>query len=207
MDTGARIRTLREKNKMTQEALAGILGTTKQTIYKYENDIIASIPPEKVEKLAAALGCTPAYLMGWDDAAKGLDNLFPISMKKIPLLGEIACGEPIFAEEEHESYALAGSELKADFCLKCKGDSMTGARIYEGDIVFIHRQDTVENGEIAAVIIDDEATLKRVYYNREKEELVLSAENPKYPPFVFRGEALNHIRILGRAVAFQSDLR
>ncbi len=207
MDTGARIRTLREKHRLTQEELARVLATTKQTIYKYENNIIANIPPEKVEKMAAALHCTPAYLMGWDDIPTGLDNLFPVSMKKIPLLGEIACGEPIFAAEEHESYALAGSELNADFCLKCKGDSMTGARIYEGDIVFIHRQDTVENGEIAAVIIEDEATLKRVYYNPEQNELILAAENPKYPPFVFHGEDLNHIRILGKAVAFQSDLR
>lgn len=65
----------------------------------------------------------------------------------------------------------------------------------------------VNNGEIAAVIIGEEATLKRVYYNREQGKLILQAENPKYEPLVYIGEELNEIRIIGRAVAFQSDVR
>lgn len=88
-----------------------------------------------------------------------------------------------------------------------KGDSMIGARIYDGDIVFIRQQDIVEDGEIAAVLIEDEATLKRVYYDREAGVLSLFAENPKYKTMRFSGEELNHIRILGKAVAFQSDIR
>ena len=101
----------------------------------------------------------------------------------------------------------AGTNIHADFCLKAKGDSMIGARIYDGDIVFIRKQEMVDDGEIAAVLIGDEATLKRVQYNPEENELLLFAENPKYKTMRYTGEELNHIRILGKAVAFQSDIR
>lgn len=135
------------------------------------------------------------------------ENLFPIEKKKFPLLGEIACGEPILANEEFELYIESGANIQADFCLKAKGDSMIGARIYDGDIVFIRQQDMVEDGEIAAVIVDDEATLKRVYYDKEAGVLSLFVENPKYRTMRFSGEELDHIRILGKAVAFQSDIK
>ena len=87
----------------------------------------------------------------------------PITTRRFPMLGEIACGKPIFADEDHESYVDASSNIDADFCLTAKGDSMTGARINDGDVVFIKQKPIVENGEIAAVIIGDEATLK-VWY-------------------------------------------
>lgn len=99
------------------------------------------------------------------------DNIIPISTKRFPLLGDIACGKPIMANEEKELYVEAGTNIHADFCLKAKGDSMIGARIYDGDIVFIRKQEMVNNGEIAAVIIDDEATLKRVNYYPEKKSI------------------------------------
>lgn len=134
-------------------------------------------------------------------------NIFPITTKKIPLLGEIACGKPIFADEDRESYMVSGTNMQADFCLKCKGDSMINARILDGDIVFIKSQPMVENGEIAAVIINDEATLKRVSYFPEKNMIVLKPENPKYSDFIFTDEELNSIRILGKAIAFQSDVK
>lgn len=135
------------------------------------------------------------------------DNVFPIQLKKYRLLGEIACGEPIFCDEERESYIMSGTEIKADFCLKCKGDSMINARIYDGDIVFIRQQDEVENGEIAAVVIDNEATLKRVYYYPEQNMVILKPENPKYADIILQNESLNTVRILGKAIAFQSDVR
>ena len=122
------------------------------------------------------------------------------------MLGDIACGEPIYASEDRESYIMAGTDINADFCLRAKGDSMIGARILDGDIVFIKKAPTVNNGEIAAVIIGDEATLKRIYYYPQKGKLILQAENPKYEPLVYIGEELNEIRILGKAVAFQSDV-
>lgn len=135
------------------------------------------------------------------------ENLFPIEKKSFRLLGDIACGEPITANEEFELYVEAGANINADFCLRARGDSMIGARIYDGDIVFIRQQDIVDDGEIAAVIIDDEATLKRVYYDRESEVLSLFAENPQYRTLRYSGEELSRIRILGKAVAFQSDVK
>ena len=131
-------------------------------------------------------------------------NVYPVNRHKLPLLGEIACGKPVYADEEHESYIEAGSDLEADFCLRAKGDSMTGARIYDGDIVFIKEAPVVENGKIAAVVIGDEATLKRVFYYPDKEQIVLLAENPRYAPLIYKGEELESVRILGRAVALQT---
>ena len=200
-----RLKTLRKSKKMTQDELAAALGTSKQTIHRYENGIITNIPPEKVEKLAAALSTTPSELMGWSQTALPA-GAKPISTKRLPVLGEIACGNPIFATEEHESYIAADGGLDADFCLVAHGDSMIGARINDGDIIFIRSQETVNNGEIAVVIINDEATLKRVYYYPEEAKLILSPENPRYAPLVYIGEELSHIRIIGKAVAFQSAI-
>ncbi len=157
------------------------------------------------ELIKSVNGDQPINIGANNDIPK-FDNIFPVEVKKVPLLGEIACGEPIFANEDRESYILAGTNINADFCLKAKGDSMIGARIQDGDIVFIRKQSIVENGEIAAVIIDNEATLKRVYYEKDKNKLFLQAENPKYPPLSYEGEELDHIRILGKAIVFQSDV-
>ena len=190
---------------MTLDELAEKVGTSKQTIHRYENGIITNVPPEKVESLAVALGTTPQELMGWEDEpAVTYTNVMPVSVKQLPVLGDIACGMPIYAEERHESFVNVADKLDADFCLKAHGDSMTGARIYDGDVVFIRSQSTVENGEIAAVIINDEATLKRVYYYPNEGKLVLSPENPRYAPLVYVGRELEAVKIIGKAVAFQS---
>lgn len=165
-----------------------------------------------LQKIANYFGVSVGYLLGKEKAdANSIDlskfGIFPIKMKKFRVLGEIACGKPIFADEDRETVILADAEIQADFCLYARGDSMTGARIMDGDIVFIRAQDMVDNGEIAAVVIGDEATLKRVYYYPDKHKLVLNAENPKYEPIVYINEELNDIRILGKAVAFQSVVR
>ncbi len=205
---GQRIREERKRNRMTLEELALAVGTSKQTIQRYESGVIANIPNERIVAMAEALGTTPSNLLGWsqkdDFDYSSVKGLFPIKFKKLPILGNIACGKPIYADEEYESFADAESTLDADFCLRAKGDSMIGSRIYDGDMVFIRSQSSVDNGEIAAVIINDEATLKRVYYYPEESKLILSAENPKYAPLVYINEELNSIKILGKAVAFQS---
>ena len=202
------LKRLRKEKKLTLEDIAEALGTSKQTIHRYENGIITNVPPDKVQTLASLLEVTPAVLMGWENhttppIAKGI---MPISTKKLAILGEIACGEPIYASEEHESFASADDKLDADFCLREHGDSMMGARIYDGDIVFIRSQNAVDNGEIAAVIINDEATLKRVYFYPEQQKLILTPENPKYAPLVYVGGELESIKIIGKAVAFQSTV-
>lgn len=202
-----RLKELRKSKGMTLDELAELIGTSKQTIHRYENGIITNVPPEKVESLAVALGTTPQELMGWeDDVGTGYNNLMPMSVKQLPVLGDIACGMPIYAEQRHESFVNVADRLDADFCLKAHGDSMTGARIFDGDIVFIRSQSSVENGEIAAVIINDEATLKRVYYYPAEGKLILSPENPRYAPLVYVGRELETVKIIGKAVAFQSTV-
>ena len=198
------LKRLRKEKDMTLEELALRVGTSKQTIHRYEHGIISNVPRERIERLAEALEVTPSHLMGWGEEFAKIGGLMPISVKRLPILGDIACGEPIYASEEHESFATASDTLDADFCLRAHGDSMIGARIYDGDIVFIRSQNMVENGEIAAVIINDEATLKRVYYYPNEEKLVLSPENPRYAPLVYIKNELETIKILGKAVAFQS---
>lgn len=153
--------------------------------------------------------------MGWEERNTSqngtdifkLDNILPISTQKIPFLGSVACGEPIYAEEDKESYIVLGTNVNADFCLRAQGDSMIGARIHDGDLVFVRKQEMVDNGEIAVVLIGDDVTLKRVYYYPESQKLMLQAENPSYAPFMFVGTELDQIRILGKAIAFQSDVR
>lgn len=193
---------------------ASLIGCSKSAIGMYET---GQRKPkyEILESIADTFNVDMNYLLGKSDTERlenftlssQFSNLFPIEKKKIPLLGDIACGKPIYADEDRESYVIAGTNVNADFCLRAKGDSMIGARILDGDIVFIQKADIVNNGEIAAVIIEDEATLKRVYYYPESQKLVLNAENPKYEPLVYVDSELEQIHILGKAVAFQSDVR
>ena len=203
---GETLKRIRKERGLTLEALANLIGTSRQTIHRYETGIISNVPHDTVSALARALEVSPSTLMGWDSSVGGEHGVMPISAKRLPLLGDIACGEPIYASEEYGSFISTDMGLDADFCLRAHGDSMVGARIYDGDIVFIKAQDSVDNGEIAAVIINDEATLKRVYYYPDDAKLILSAENPRYAPFVFVGDELNEIKILGKAVAFQSNI-
>lgn len=169
----------------------------------------------RISDIAEAYNVNEAWLMGYDVPMKkdnpvsgtGFDNIYPIELHKIPILGSVACGEPILMSEERENYIMSGSDIKADFCLIAKGDSMINARIMDGDIVFIRKQSTVENGEIAAVAIDNEATLKRFYRDENTGTVTLIAENPAYAPMVFTKESQKKVYILGKAIAFQSDVK
>lgn len=187
------------------------LHISRQAVYGLFNG--ATPKNETVKYLANISGYSTDYILGLTSETSSsfdifqFDNIHPVQMQRVPMLGKIACGTPMYADEERESYILAGTDIKADFCLTARGDSMIGARIMDGDIVFCRAQDTVENGEIGIVIIGDEATLKRVYLYPEKKKLVLQAENPKYEPFVYVGEELADIRIIGKAIAFQSDIK
>ena len=197
------IRVQRERLGLSQDELAGLVGYTSRTsIAKIEAGKI-DLPQSKVEAFARALHTTPAALLGWEPAE---DRPVSETGRRLPILGEIACGEPIFASEDHDAYILAGEDIDADFCLRAKGESMIGARILDGDLVFIRSQPQVDNGEIAAVLIGDEATLKRVYYYPQQNRLMLNAENPAFAPLIYIGDELEQIKILGKAVAFQSPL-
>lgn len=203
---GDRIRKLRTNAKLTQKDLAEILDCSTSAIGMYEQNR-REPDTESVMRIAVQFGVTTDYLLGHQSEDVSPDNVFPLRTKRIPLLGDIACGEPIFADEQHGNYVITSDNIEADFCLRAKGDSMIGARILDGDIVFIRSQPEVENGQIAAVIIDNDATLKRVYYYPDQQKLVLTPENPAYEPYVYVGSELSQVRILGKAVAFQSVVR
>lgn len=168
---------------------------------------------DKLIVLAKALRVTEPWLMGYDvpetkENIFAIPNILPLpETKEVPLLGTIACGEPILAEENIEEYIKLDRAVDADFALRCKGDSMTGARINNGDIVYIHQQPDVENGEIAAVLIDNEATLKKVYKYPQKNMIVLKPANPEYEDLIYTGSELEDIKILGKAVGFYSHIR
>lgn len=170
---------------------------------------------DKLTILGLALGVSETWLMGYDVPIERDDilasNIIPLpKTKKIPMLGTIACGEPILADENVEDYIDMDADIHADFALRCKGDSMINARIFDGDIVYIRKQCHVENGEIAAVLVDgteseSEATLKRFY--NEGDKIRLSAENPMYKDLLYHGENMNRVRVIGKAVAFVSTIK
>lgn len=200
---------------LTATSLAEEIGLSKQAISMYiSGDRKPKRPTVKV--IADVLNVSEAWLMGYDTEMKkgdislnSVNNLMAMpNTKKVPLLGTIACGEPILAVENVADYIDMDKETHADFALRCKGDSMINARIFDGDIVYIRRQNTVENGEIAAVLVEgmeSEATLKRVYTS--EDSIRLCAANPLYPDKIFEKEKMNDVTIIGKAVAFLSTVK
>lgn len=206
MTTGERMRQRRKDLGLSAEIVAERLGVSPATIYRYENGDIEKMPGHILEPISKILHTTPAYLMGWADSPALPTNIVPLpTMSRIPLIGTIACGEPILAEENLDGEVDLPEHIHADFALRCQGDSMINARIFDGDIVYIRQQDTVEDGQIAAVLIEDEATLKRVHFFQD--HIVLAPENPTFRPLVYWGEEMNSVRIIGLAVAFTSTVR
>lgn len=205
MTVGERMRIRRKEIGISAEKLSEKLGVSPATIYRYESGDIEKLPVSLLTPIAESLSTSEAYLMGWDDSNSiySIPGIEPLpKMKQVPLLGDIACGEPILAQENIEQLVSMPESMHADFALRCKGDSMINAHIYDGSIVYIRQQPDVENGEIAAVIIDGEATLKRVY--KYPGKVILQPENPDFPPLVYIGDEVNDMRIIGRAIAHTS---
>ena len=182
---------------------------SKSALSQYINGKTAP-DQEKLSILSEVLKVNETWLMGYDvpmelgfKEAK-ISNLIqmPELNKKVPLLGNIAAGTPILADENVEMYVDLDRTVSADFCLRVKGDSMINANIRENDIVFIRKQSDVDDGEIAAVLIDDEATLKRVY--KMGGQVILRAENPKYEPITLNGD--KQVFILGKATYKLSEI-
>ena len=195
MTSGEIVRQLREKQGLSQEQLANQLGyRDRSTIAKIETGK-QGLSQKKIRQLAAFFNVSINHIMGL--------NEMPTTYR-IPILGTIACGAPILAQNHIDGYTGVPDSIHADFALICKGDSMMGARIYDGDLVYIRQQETVENGEIAAVLIDGEATLKRVRLG--PDSIALMPENPMYRPLILWGEEMNQVRILGKAVAFTAQV-
>ena len=198
-ELSTRVRLRREELGLSQEQLAQRMGyRSKSSITKLEKGV-NDIPQAKLEELAAALETTPAYLLGLDVLCPppGFEPLPAMAM--VPLVGSIACGTPITAEQNIEQYIGVPAAWHADFALTCHGDSMAPT-ICDGDIVCIRCQPEVEQGEIAAVRIGEEATLKRVYY--QNGTLTLMPANAAYAPMVYTGPELNNVQIEGKAVGW-----
>lgn len=210
---------------ITQQAFADTCGVSKFSMSQYLN---GSNAPGNITaaKIANRFNVNPLWVMGFDvERASDSDRFWsfaqsfnaahpdllnPVSTKKYPVIGEVACGEPIIANEEYDVLS-DGNDVKADAVVIARGDSMVGARIHDGDTIFVRFQDSVENGDIAVVIIenetteDAEVTLKR-FFKYGTDLILLKPENPSYEDMVFRGSEMNRLRIIGKAVAFQSNL-
>ena len=213
-----RLKILRKEANLSQEELAKKIGVSKSSVNMYER---GEREPgfETLEAIADCFNADMDFLLGKSDCKNRYEwakckavqiptaiNIIPLpEMKAIPLVGKIACGTPITATENLEGYIKIPAQLEADFALVCRGDSMVGARIMDGDFVAIRQQPDVDDGEIAAVLIEDEATLKRVY--KMPDRLILRAENPCYAPIDISGGDLANVRILGKAVYFISNIK
>jgi len=207
MTLGDRIRVLRKQQNMTLEELGDAVGVRKSTVRKWESGEIANMRRDKIALLASALHVSPSDLMGWKDGttAPALPtNLIPASAltrKSIPLIGNVAAGEPIFAEESYDTYLDIDGDCRVDYALRVKGDSMYPT-YQDGDVIYIRQQPDVSPGQVAVVLVDDSATLKHVYHDRRTGEVSLVSDNPDYPPMHYYPDDDLPIRILGVPVGF-----
>lgn len=194
MDMGQKIYHLRTQKGLTLEELGNMVGVGKSTVRKWENGIIANMKRDKIIKVSEALGTSPAYLMGWKEESPPQEtmpdsmlpeNLFPIKSK------------------------TAEYTPRADFYMKVKGTGTADARICDGDIVLIQKQDRVANGELAAVIINDrkEVLLKRLFYYEDKSLLILKSADSAQEDIIFMNDEVKNVQILGKAIAFQSYIK
>ena len=204
MDISKKIYHLRTENNLTQAEFAKIAGVSDKAVSAWEKGT-RDPKMQPVKNICARFGIDiNTFADESNDIYKSSlpANIAPIQeMKRIPLVGQIACGTPILAEENITDYVDLPGHIRADFALTCKGDSMINAGIQDGDVVYIRKQEEVQNGQIAAVMVgEDEATLKRFY--RMNGKITLSAENPAYSPLVYIGDEISAVRVIGRAVAF-----
>ena len=189
---------LRKRSNMSQQQLADATRLTRSAVSMYET---GKREPdfETLEIFADFFNVSMDVLTGRGENPRTA----PFGIAMVPRVGSIACGEPILAEQNIESYDAVPDFVNCDFTLVCKGDSMINARICDGDIVCIKQQPEVENGQIAAVQVgEDSATLKRVRYL--ENGIALWPENPSYAPMIFAGDDMAKIRILGLATHFIS---
>lgn len=233
------IKSYREETGTTMQALADRAGLSKGYISMLESGknpkTKKPIAPSMavLSKIASAMGMSVNSLIAMlDDDQKisltpeadtapskpapdfdifSISNILPLpEMVAKPLIGTIACGTPILAIENIEDRVMVPKDIRCDFVLRCKGDSMINACIMDGSLVYVREQPDVENGEIAAVVIEDEsdchaATLKRVY--KSSNSITLMPENNRYAPLVFTLDEMNRVRILGVVVAWTNFLK
>ena len=193
----------RKELGLTMKQVAEAVGVSEATVCRWESGQIANMRRDRINNYAKILRVDPNFIMTGEKKANilsGISNIIPIEpMERIPLLGAIACGDPILAQENIEDYIDLPRTIKADFALTCEGDSMIDAGIKDGDVVYIRSQPEVQNGQIAAVLVDGEsATLKRFFFN--DGVVTLMAAHQSYPPIVKAGSDVEQVRVLGLAV-------
>lgn len=203
MTIGERIKERRKKLGMTVDELAEKLEKNRATIYRYESNEIEKLPTTVLEPLAKALCTSPGYLMGWDKEIDiKTEPYTPETMVPIPVIGTVAAGYTSLAETDIECYELVSPEILNDgyeyVYLKVVGDSMEPLLI-EGDKVLVRIQSSVESGDYAVVIVDEEDGIVKKYV-RENDTVTLISENPYYPPRVFKGKETKRVRIFGKVV-------
>lgn len=209
-DIGKIIHSRRIALGLTLEEVGNAVGVGKSTVKKWEDGYISNMKRDKIALLADVLQVSPVTFITGTLTSKHTDippgfSPLPHTVKR-PRLGRISCGEPIDSPENFDGYDDVPDYVHCDFTLECEGDSMIGARIHDGDIVYIKQQPVVENGQIAAILIDGtEKLLKRVYFT--EDSITLQAENPAYPPLAFFREDMNRVSIIGKAVGFYSKIK
>lgn len=201
MKIGERIRQRRKEIGLSVDELAEILGKNRATVYRYESNEIEKLPTTVLEPLAKALKTTPAYLMGWEDEKKDEPSAVILPTEKIhmiPVFGSVAAGFGAYASSDIIEYIPIYIEHDHDvadtICITVKGQSMY-PKIEDGDKIVVRRQESVDNGRVAVVMIGEEAVVKRV--NFDGERLELTSFNPEYPPRIIEGEELANCRIVG----------
>ena len=198
-----RLLDLRTERGLSQKAVAEQLKIPQQTYHGYETGA-RKITLTLLRTFAKFFDVSLDYLAGMTNERKTYqlppDNVLAVKANRYPLISEMSNNE--IEMEEKFFYFNVDYDMRADLCIRAKGDSMIGVRILNGDYVFIKRQAFVANGEIAAVIIDDDVLLRRFYTYPGRVEL--RPENPTYQVLNFENDDLDKIQIIGKAVAFYS---
>jgi len=211
MDIGDKIAVLRKQNNLTLEQVGNAVGVGKSTVRKWESGEIANMRRDKIAKLVSALHTSPAYLMGWTDDPSPKQKIEEVAlpyvpMTKIPILGRVAAGIPLYAEQQIEGYTVTDLNHGADYyALRVKGDSMNALGIYEGDLVVVRHQDTVDDGDIAVVLVDHEdATIKKFHREGNVIQLIPCSTNPANVIQIYDAKKTD-IAILGKVIRAQRD--
>lgn len=192
---GELLKKRREQLEFTQQQVADYVKVSKSAVSRWETGDIANMGIDKLSRLAEILSISALDIINESEfTTKIIPN--KINTHPIPLLGTIAAGVPILAEENIEDYFNLDKKVNADFCLRIQGDSMINVNIMDGDIVFIHQQSDLENGEIGAILLGSQATLKRFY--RKNGQVILQAENPAYEPIIISS---GDVHVMGKIVA------
>lgn len=198
MDTGEKIKSLRKSMGLTQTELGEKVGVKKNAVSKWECGRVEGIPVSTLKVLAKLFNVDASYLMD-NDIQENSEQFKKV--RRIPIMGRISAGLPVLAEQNIEGYTYTDMNGGAEyFGLRVKGDSMTAARINDGDTLIVRRQDEVESGQIAVVMVgDDEATVKRFYQAGDTVTLMPQSTNPAHQPQIYNIKTTS-VRVIGLVV-------